>query len=173
MVIDYKWYTVANRTELQQGDFIFNLDVPIVGETKGDETQVSVQVYNTIVMTQSCDIPKEAIDNIIMCPVWDLEDAVKFNSQFGDERFLERVRKGQVFAFHLLNRCEIEGYKRNYMVVQFERVIVRPKSVILEVLMSTENHLRLLPPYREELAQRFGIFFSRVAKPVEMPSFTK
>lgn len=171
MVVDYDWYTVVNGADLQQGDFIFDLDVPVVSETKEDETPVKVEVYDAIVITQSCDIPKEAIEHIILCPVWDIEEAVKFNPQFGYGTYLERVRKGQVFAFHLLNKCEIEGYKRNCMVVQFERIIVRPKSAILEVLASTENHLRLLPPYREEMAQRFGIFFSRVAKPIEVPNF--
>lgn len=173
MIIDYKWYTVVSGNELQQGDFIFDLDVPIVSETKGDEIPVPIKVYNTIVMTQSCDIPKKAIDNIIMCPVWSLEDAVKFNPQFGEERYLERVRKGEVYAFHMLKECEIEGYGRGCMVVQFENIVVRPKSVIFEVLKSTENHLRLLPPYREEMAQRFGIFFSRVAKPVEIARFKR
>lgn len=169
--MDYEWYTVVNGVDLQQGDFIFDLDVPIVSETKEDETPVRIEVYDTIVMTQSCDIPKKAIDHIILCPIWNIEDAVKFNSQFSEEGYLERVRKGQVFAFQLLNKCDIEGYKRDYTVVQFERIIVRPKDTILELLASTENHLRLLPPYREEMAQRFGMFFSRVAKPIDIPSF--
>ena len=173
MVMDYQWYTVVNGIDLQQGDFIYDLDVPYVTETRGEEAPVRVDVYNTIVMTQSCDIPKEAIDNITMCPVWDLEDAIKFNSQFGNNNYLERVRKGQVLAFHLLNKCDIEGYKRDFVVVQFEKIIVRPKKTVLELLESTENHLRLLPPYREEMAQRFGMFFSRVAEPIEVPSFLK
>lgn len=171
--MDYDWYAVVNGNELQQGDFIFDLDVPVVRETKEAESPVSVEIYDAIVMTQSCDILREATEHIILCPVWDIEDIASRNKQFGNKGFLERVRKGQVIAFHMLDKCAIENYERDYMIVQFERVIVRPKSTILEMLASTENHLRLLPPYREEVAQRFGMFFSRVAKPIEIRTFGK
>ena len=171
--MDYDWYAVVNGNELQQGDFIFDLDVPVMRETKEAESLVSVEIYNAIVMTQSCDILREATEHIVLCPIWDIKDAAKLNEQFGKKGFLERVRKGQVIAFHMLDKCDIENYERDCMVVQFERVIVRPKSTILEVLGSTENHLRLLPPYREEVAQRFGMFFSRVAKPIEIHTFGK
>ena len=169
--MDYDWYVVVNGTDLQQGDLIFNLDVPIVSETVGEELPVKIETLDTIVMTQSCDIPKVAVEHIILCPVWDIREASNINSQFGDKRYLERVRKGQVFAFHLLNKCNLTGYNMNYTVVQFERIIVRPKETIINELASRGNHLRLLPPYREELAQRFGTFFSRVAKPKEITKF--
>lgn len=172
-MVDYNWYDVVDGAELQQGDFVFNLDVPVVSETAEEETPVDIEVFDAIVMTQSCDIPKEAIEHIILCPVWDIEEAAKFNPQFGNVKYLQRVRKGQVFAFHLLNKCSISGYERNYMVVQFERIIVRPKETIVNLLASSVNHIRLLPPYREEMAQRFGTFFARVAKPQEIPEFAK
>ena len=124
-------------------------------------------------MTQSCDIPKEAIEHVVLCPVWDIADAVRFNPLFNRPEFLERVRKDQVLGFYLLNRCDLSGYECDYRVVQFERVIVRPKETILEILSTQDNHLRLLPPYREQMAQRFGVFFSRVASPQEIPSFKK
>lgn len=173
MVMDYNWYDVVYGDNLQQGDFIFNLDVLVVKETKEDKTLGEIETYDVIVITQSCDILKRATEHIIMCPVWTLEYAIERNPQFDDEEYLEMVRMGRVFKYHILDKCEIEGYKSNYRIVQFERTIVRPKSAILEALRSAGNHLRLLPPYREELAQRFGFFFARVAKQIEIPCFVK
>ena len=173
MLVDYHWYEIINGPNLQQGDFIFKLDVPIVERTNSEEIPVKIETFNAIVITQSCDIPKDAIEHVVLCPVWDIADAVRFNPRFNHPGFLERVRKDQVLGFHLLNRCDLSGYDCDYRVVQFERVIVRPKETILEILSSQDNHLRLLPPYREQMAQRFGIFFSRVASPQEIPSFKK
>lgn len=170
-MVDYDWYTIVNGADLKQGDFLHDLDVPIVADTKSEEISVDVYTYNAIVITQSCDIPKEAIEDIVLCPVWDIDDAVKLNPQFGKRGYLERVRKDQVLGFYLLNKCDLLGFECDYRLVQFERVIVRPKQVILEILSSRDNHLRLLPPYREQMAQRFGTFFSRVASPKEIPVF--
>jgi len=170
-VVDYNWYGIVDGSELQQGDFIFDLEVPIVRGTKQDEFPVDIETFDTIILTQSCDIQKVAVEHIVLCPVWDIEVAARLNPQFGAPGGLERLRKGQVIAFHLLNRCDLPGYQRDYMVVQFERIIVRPKDTVLALAASQKNHLRLLPPYREEMAQRFGMFFARVGLPVEIPSF--
>lgn len=167
----YDWYTIADGSELQQGDFIFDLEVPVVKGTKQDELPIEVETFDTIVLTQSCDIRKVAVEHIVLCPVWDIKIAARVNPQFDKPGGLERLRKGQVIAFHLLNKCDLPGYQRDYMIVQFERIIVRPKDTILGLVGSQKNHLRLLPPYREEMAQRFGMFFARVGLPIEIPTF--
>lgn len=181
VVVDYKWYRIIDGTELQQGDFILDLEVPIVGETEQDEPPVPVEdeppvplemeTFDTIVLTQSCDIQKEAVEHVVLCPVWDIKEAAKIHPMFGTPEGREGVRKGRVPAFHLLNQCDLPDYQRDYMVVQFERIIVSPKDTILALVASQQNHLRLLPPYREEMAQRFGMFFARVGLPTEIPSF--
>ena len=170
-MVDYDWYGVAEGNELQQGDFIFELEVPVVRSTRQDELPVDIETFDTIVLTQSCDIQKAAVEHIVLCPVWDIKEAAKFNKQFGTRGGLEMLRKGLFVAFHLLNKCDLPGYEREYMLVQFERIIVRPKETILELLALQKNRLRLLPPYREEMAQRFGMFFARVGLPLEIPSF--
>lgn len=170
-MVDYNWYGIVDGSELQQGDFIFDLEVPVVRGTKQDEFPVEIETFDTIILTQSCDISKAAVEHIVLCPIWDIKVAAELNPQFDTPGGLERLRKGQVLAFHLLNHCDLLGYRRGYMVVQFERIIVRPKDIILALIASEKNHLRLLPPYREEMAQRFGMFFARVGLPKEIPSF--
>lgn len=170
-MVDYNWYEIVDGSELQQGDFIFDLEVPVVRGTKQDELPIDIESFDTIVLTQSCDIPKAALEHIVLCPVWDIKVAARINEQFDTPGGLERLRRGYFNAFHLLNRCDLLGYQRDYTVVQFERIIVRPKDTILELVASQKNHLRLLPPYREEMAQRFGMFFARVGLPTEILPF--
>ena len=132
---------------------------------------IEIETFDTIILTQSCDIQKSAVEHIVLCPVWDIKVGAKFNAQFATPGGLERLRRSQFLAFHLLNKCDLPDYQRDYMIVQFERIIVRPKDTILELIASQKNRLRLLPPYREEMAQRFGMFFARVGLPIEIPSF--
>lgn len=173
MVDNYKWYAVINGAELEQGDFIFNLEVPAIVEEGKDEVPMIMKRYDVIVMTQSCDIPKKVIDKIVVCPVYDIKDIATDYPQFEDDNYLEELRRGQDYKFHLLNKCELPEFKSDYKVVQFERPLTKEKNAILELLQSAGKHLRLLPPYREEMAQRFGLYFSRVAKPIDIPQFAE
>jgi hypothetical protein len=44
-------------------------------------------------------------------------------------------------------------------------------DVVREVAAEQGDGIRLLPPYREHLAQAFARFFMRVALPVDIPDF--
>ncbi len=171
--MQYPWYGVVTDNEIQQGDLLFNIEVPVVQQTEGALIEVDVQTFDAIVMTQSCDIPKAALDHLILCPVWELGQAAKLHPDFGTSGGKENLRKGRLVAFHLLNRCDIPGFERDFMVVQFERVIERPKVSIQEFVSRQKTRLRLLPPYREHLAQAFARFFMRVGLPIDIPAFTR
>lgn len=171
--MEYPWYDLVRGNEIQQGDFLFDLEVPVVEHTKTDPIDVVLQTFDVIVMTQSCDIPKPALDHLILCPVRELDQAARDHPEFASPGGKESLRQGRVMAFSLLNKCDIPEFKRDFMVVQFERVIERPKSSIQEFVSTHDMRLRLLPPYREHLAQAFARFFMRVGFPVDIPAFKK
>ena len=171
---EYPRYAAVCDKILQQGDFIFNLEVPTVRNTAETPPPILIETLNTIVITQSCDIPKEAVENVVLLPVWDIPTLRKLSTVYKNlfsDTGLEQIRLGRVVAFHMLDKCDIAGFVHDFMIVQFEGIIVRPKEAILEFISNDQPRLRLLPPYREELAQRFGMFFSRVACPKEIPKF--
>ena len=169
----YPWYSVVTDNEIQQGDLLFKLEVPLVHHTEGEPLDVVVQTFDAIVMTQSCDIPKPTLDYLILCPVWGLEQAAKLHPDFGTPGGKENLRQGRFVALHLLNKCEIPGFERGFMVVQFERVLERPKASIQEFVSRQNSRLRLLPPYREHLAQAFARFFMRVGLPIDIQVFAR
>ncbi len=170
--MQYPWYEVVADNVIQQGDLLFDFDVPIARQTEGDRIG-DIETYDLIVMTQSCDIPKASMEYLILCPIWPLEQAAKLHPDFGTPGGKENLRKGRFVAFHLLNKCELAGFERDFMVVQFERLIERPKTSIYELVSRQKPCIRLLPPYREHLAQAFARFFMRVGLPIDIPAFTR
>ena len=168
----YDWYAVVEGNDIEQGDILFDFEFPVVQEPTGDDSPVvDFITYDVIVMTQSCDIPKANIKHLILCPVRELREAVTLHPMFGDPDGKENLRKGNVFAYHLLKDCELAEFERDFMVVQFERVFERPKSSVESFVAAQERRLRLLPPYREHLAQAFARFFMRVGLPIDIPPF--
>ncbi len=83
----------------------------------------------------------------------------------------ESLRQGRIVGYHLLNKCEISGFERDYQVVDFRSVYSVPFDFILELARMRGERLRLLPPYREHLSQAFARFFMRVGLPVDIPAF--
>lgn len=57
------------------------------------------------------------------------------------------------------------------MIVQFDHPIVLDKEIIANHLAQQNSRLRLLPPYREHLAQAFARSFMRVGLPIDIPAF--
>jgi len=53
-------------------------------------------------------------------------------------------------------------------IVDFHEVYTAPTNVVREFALRTGKRLRLLPPYREHLAQAFARFFMRVGLPVDI-----
>ena len=83
----------------------------------------------------------------------------------------EKARKGQLLGFHVLNKCDLEGFKRDFSVVDFRRVHSLPLGFLRNISGALGERIRLLPPYREHLSQAFARFFMRVGLPVDIPPF--
>lgn len=168
---EYPWYRVVDAGEpLQQGDIFFNCPVVALPEPvffldiyqgKQPVTPVSATVVfaDVIVLTHSCDIPKRDLDRVLVCPHRDvLEVATR-----KEER--ANIRKGRVLAYHLIEACEIEGYEFGQRVIDFRLVTVVPKVFLEELAQLIGRRVRLLPPYREKMAQAFAFYFGRIGLP--------
>ena len=165
----FNWYEKVSDASMEQGDFLFDVEVPSVQKTDSDSPDVEFKTYDAIVISQSCDIPKLRV--LLLCPVWPREQAADVHQDFGRNKGLENLRKGRYTQFHLLNRCEIPSLKRDFMIVQFDHPIVLDKEIIADHLAQQNPRLSLLPPYREHLAQAFARSFMRVGLPIDIPAF--
>ena len=164
---EYPWYWLADGDALQQGDLLF--DCPFDELATADEGFETA--YDVIVLSHSCDLAHDKLEMIQVCPFWDLEALAKDVEFFHGKRGREELRRGNLPGYHLLNRCELAEKPTDFLVVDF-RMQFAVKHVDLKALANDQTpRLRLLPPYREHLAQALARFYMRVGLPIDIPAF--
>lgn len=175
---EYPWYATVDSTyPLEQGDFIVNcpIVIPPRSITAEDAANaqplgVKVRVFNVVVMSQSCDLVQDKLDYVLVCPYADL-NAVSENHVLYGKRNREKARQGNFPAYHVLNSCDIVGFDLDYSYVSFRDVYATNIELARQLIVERGKRLRLLPPYREHLAQAFARFFMRVGLPQDIPAF--
>lgn len=169
---EYPWYeVVSGEDDLMQGDFIKECPVVIPPSEISGDVEVRIMNYNVVVMSQSCDLVQRKLDLVLVCPIWPLSEFEKMSDFFRSIKGKEALRQGNVPGYHLLNKCEIDRFKTEYLVVDFRSIYSAPFDFIVELSSKRGERLRLLPPYREHLSQAFARFFMRVGLPVDIPPF--
>jgi hypothetical protein len=71
----------------------------------------------------------------------------------------------------LLNRCNLTGFETDYLICDFRSLFGVHLTTLNDLAAQQSPRLRLLPPYREHLAQAFARFFIRVGLPIDVPPF--
>ena len=170
----YPWYTIVDSDEpLRQGDFINSCPVVIPHEPtiQGKNIEAEVKEYNVAIMSQSCDLEQEKIDLVLVCPIWTLKELEEKSEFLKQKDGKEKLRKGNVLGYHLLNKCDLKGFNSFFLVVDFRSVYGVPFKFLSDLAKNNGKRLRLLPPYREHLSQAFARFFMRVGLPIDIPAF--
>ena len=163
MLAEWPWYEVVNSpTDLQQGDILERMVVPVLSRGTGEVVE---EEYDLIVMTQSCDI-EENITHLIFCPIWTQQKLAESEPTFNSKGTIDYLLKGRVIGFYPINKCELPAMERPWRIVQFQRILELEREAVFEELATQGDRLRLLPPYRESLAQQFARFFMRVGLPI-------
>jgi hypothetical protein len=169
---------VQNTDGIEQGEVLSSWPVIIPEEWIDGSGDVDSHIdeYNMIIMSQSCDIQHNKIDNVLVCPILILDEMEKYAST--GER--SKLKKGEIIGYHLLNKCELEGLSDcglsnlmgKYLVVDFRNAYSIPLKFLRDgVDARSMKRLRLLPPYKEHLSQAFARFIMRVGLPKEIPDF--
>lgn len=173
---DFPWYEIVdNKEPVLQGDFLLSCPVFIPSTEslfkEGEATTGDIDEYDVIVMSQSCDLVAKKINLILVCPTWPLSEMEKKYDFFKKREGKETLRQGNMPGYHLLNKCEVNGMNKEYMVVDFRNTYSLPFSLINDISKRQDKRLRLLPPYREHLSQAYARFFMRVGLPIDIPKF--
>jgi hypothetical protein len=173
-MIKNPWYTLAQCNDpIQQGDFINQCPVSIPSSGYGPDEDVDtvIEEYKVVVMSQSCDLVNEKLHLVLVCPHYFLEDFAAIHESFKSKKIKEKLRRGDLPGYHLLNKYEVDGIETDFIVVDFYSVYSVPYTLIRDLAQSSGKRLRLIPPYREHLSQAFARFFMRVGLPVDIPKF--
>ena len=169
------WFSVVEGADLEQGDLLPNCPVPFVqafGElADNEEVNVTVELHDLCVLTQSCDLVNEKVETILLGRVVTWEDVVVAKGQgYSGSKMRKKVREGLQPALCLLHRRREEP-KLPWSVVDFQHLYVLPRKLVVERALSLGRRLRLESPYREHLAQAFARYFMRVGLPHDAITF--
>jgi len=166
-------YKVVNKADgLMQGDLLFDFPIlkspyhKIYDESNEEPSDTVKDIYDVVVLSQSCDLEYCKVELVIVCPfiLWSNykieKDKKKKNSWMGDAKPLVDGRIGNKC---LLPKCEKDGFENDYFLVDYKEIHTIPFDFIYEHISRIGERLRLISPYREYLSQSFSRFFMRVA----------
>lgn len=194
-----EWYGKLKKNDpLAQGELLF--DFPLISwnieESTSDFTinfdssdsatkehkkllkSLVINKADVIILSQSCDLEHEKLENIVFCSHWSID----YYKQTWEEAMREREQNpttnawnshfedlcdGFIWNLTILAKntiCEPELAER---VVNFYDLYTIPNEFV-QIFVSKPKLKRcyLLPPYREHLAQSFARFFMRVGLPI-------
>jgi len=167
----YPWFKDVDDPQLAQGDFLMGFPVVVLRppfESLLDENRLNsvVQIYDVIVLTQSCDLFVGKTENVLVCPHFFPSDiaGIKETESKGGRT---RIQKGALPSLHVLPPCSMDGADPSCRIVNFRQVVSVPLTLVQAHVERNPRRLRLLPPYREQMAQAFGRFVMRVGLPVD------
>lgn len=175
---EYPWYTLVTAAEpLAQGDILHS--VPFIspaGDLRGD-SRVDCEEYDVIVMSQSCDLIEQKVDSVILSSIFSLDEHIteiaRSDSKKAVVRTKNKLRRGEMIAYHLLDRCTIPGHESGYIFVDLKNPRSLPLEFVQHFAAGLPYRVRLCPPYREQLSQAFARVFMRVGLPSTIPEFTE
>ena len=173
---DPSWYEVVLGADIEQGDIVRNCPTPVIQSSvesfgEGNTVDVSVSELDLIVLTQSCDIIHEKVNDLLLAEVvsWsEVKEAGEGHVQ--STKFREALVQGTVPGYSLLHKAELSA-PIPWSLVDFHRLHVLPKTSLVAFLSQAGDRLRMLSPYREHLAQAFARYCMRVGLPHEARTF--
>lgn len=183
MATEHSWYSIIDGEDIQQGDFIdgcpvffpdYNdslLNVSPYNSSIEVEIRGEWQVYDVVVMSQSCDLENGKLKFVLVCPHWSLEELSEKDNSFRQSKIREEIRRGNRPNYHMLNACFLEERPFDIQVVDFRLAYTLPYDFLKRFANAQSKRARLLSPYREQLSQSFARFFMRVGLPKDIPSF--
>jgi hypothetical protein len=174
---DLGWYQIAPKSEpLSQGDLIVQCpvielpDAKVLAE-KPSSLDLTIAVYDVVIVSQSCDLDHGKLKSVMVCPVYDLDKFAEWDANFKTARTREELRRGYLPGYHMLAECKLAGFERPTSVVDFHSIYPLPLDLLKALVAGVEARLQLQPPYTEHLSQAFGRYFMRVALPRDIPKF--
>jgi hypothetical protein len=175
------WYEVTQGSELLQGDLLRDCPIPRVRGLEdwplraGQPLEVDIDQEDVVVMSQSCDLANDKIQDVVLAQVLDWAVAgralIRQGNTFARRRnFRRALVAGNIPSLSLLHKHE-RAPTLGWSIVDFHRLFVLPTPVVLAVAQAAGPRLRRRSPYREHLAQALARSFMRVGLPHEVQAF--
>jgi len=178
-----EWYEVTQGSALLQGDLLRQCPIPRVRGLEhwplraGQPLEVDIDQEDVVVMSQSCDLANDKIQDGVLAQVLDWTVACQAliaqgNTFARSRQFRRALVAGNIPSLSLLHKHE-SAPTLGWSIVDFHRLFVLPKPVVIAVARAAGPRLRLRAPYREHLAQALARYFMRVGLPHDAQAFER
>ncbi len=167
------FWVKINESTLRQDDYLTDCAVPIfLDPTVTSKThEVPIDVFDLIVLTQSCDLEQNKVRLVAMRPIFSLEAFEGKNPEFKKKGRWNEVRKGRIEGLHMLGAFNDPAKNRESLVVDFREIYSLPFRYLLKHATQLGPRRRLKSPFLEHFSQAFARFYMRVGLPSTIPEF--
>jgi hypothetical protein len=178
---NHDWYELTEGSSLLQGDLL--KDCPVFAVTgslswppgPAADFEIEAKVFDLVVMTQSCDLENEKVEDVLLAQLVAWSDVVRTEVERGNDsvrsrKFRKLLVDGNVPGLSLLHRRDSRP-ALPWSVVDFHRLFTLPKAFVTRFAARSGPRLRLRSPYREHLAQALARYFMRVGLPHDAKAF--
>jgi len=97
------------------------------------------------------------------------ESLEQYETQKRLDDFIKELKKDRYYQLKYLPPCEIEGYIRKAMIVDFSKIEKVSLDSIKKHVSTIPKRIRLRSPLREYISQTYAISIMRVALQEEIP----
>jgi hypothetical protein len=171
--IDQRWYEVTQGDSLEQGDLLPGLRAPrvLVDPSADGGFRILVGTGDYIVLSQTCDLENDKVREVLLASMLTYQEmAHEVGAAARGTSFREALIKGADFAYFLLHRFGGPP-SLEWSVVNFHQLRLVDIQFCRNYAQGLGPRLRLVSPYKENLAQSFGRYMMRVALPQTAHSF--
>jgi hypothetical protein len=163
--------TVAPETILSQGDVIDDCPLTTIRSwpaEPGRDVLSETWTIRIVVLTQACDLAQVKTTRVVVAPVHEGADLVAKNIlKAGTIR--DQVRRGQVFGWYFLPAAPAP-IALPESIVDLRELHTIERGILEYLVGAGKRVCRLQPPWREHLAQHFGVTYTRIALPEAYPT---
>jgi hypothetical protein len=179
--VESGWYEITTGESLRQCDILMGCPIlRIAGKLQWPISQsgtlpLQFEKYDSIVLTQSCDLENEKVEDILLAQViaWPtlVQHELQRKNQFIKSRkYRKALIDGDTPGQALLHKHDSQP-RLDWSIVSFQRVYTVQKDFLVQFASGSGPRLRLRPPYREHIAQAFARFVMRVGLPYDANAF--
>jgi hypothetical protein len=158
--------TTPPEEPLSQGDIldacpIFGLEAP-AGIVDLDASPARWR-ERVIVLTQACDLAQTKTTKVLVALLHPAELLVE-RGILKAPAVRDQVRRGMVYGWYFLPAAPAP-LSLPESIVDLHDLHTVPRSVLERLIADGKRLCRLLPPYREHLAQHFAVTYMRIGLP--------
>ena len=167
------WEKVVDP-QLRQGDYLTDCYVPVFLDPKAAQEiqNIPIDVFDLIVITQSCDLVQNKARLVAMCPIYSIQVFQEKNPDYKRKGKWNEVKKGRVEGLHMLGAVNNPTINREALVVNFREIYSLPYEYLVKRAAELGQRWRLRSPFLEDFSQAFGRFFMRVGLPTTIAEFS-